>query len=98
MTHPRHTHAYITTASEWLDTRADLTCHWCHAWTSPDLPVGHDHKATVDHLVEVDIAPDIALNTALWVVACWPCNSARGARHVNRKRNRQPARQPSRRW
>ena len=98
MTHPRHTNAYITTAANWLTTRPDLTCHWCHTPTYLDVAAGHPLKATVDHLVEVDTAPELALDTDLWVVACWTCNATRGAQYVNRKRKRQPARPPSRHW
>ena len=97
MTHPRHTNAYITSAAAWLKTQQDLRCHWCHKQTHLNLRVGHPLKATVDHLIEVDTAPELAMNQQLWVVACWTCNATRGARHVNNKRRRQP-RPPSRRW
>jgi hypothetical protein len=97
MTHPRHTNAYITTAAEWLKTRQDLRCHWCHKPTYTNVRAGHPLKATVDHLAEVDAHPELAMNQGLWVVACWTCNAARGARYVNRKRRRQ-SRTPSRQW
>jgi len=96
---PRDTNAYRTLRTQWLDQQTDLTCHWCHQPTSRDLPRAHPRKTTVDHLIEVDLAPDIALDTNLWVVACWTCNSARGARHARTKQRTDPnRRRPSRRW
>ena len=99
MTDPRRTSAYQTARRAWLK-RQPMSCHWCGAEVSDRLPMGHDRKATVDHLHEVDRAPDLALNTQLWVVACWTCNSRRGSRywHDGRGSNTNGLGEPSRDW
>ena len=99
MTDPRGTAAYQRARRTFLATH-DHVCHWCGAHVSDQLPAGHPRKATVDHLHEVDRAPDLALNPQLWVVACWTCNSSRGSRywHDGRGSNTNGLGQPSRDW
>ena len=94
MTHVRQTEAYKVSASAWLK-RQDPTCHWCGRQTSTTLPRGHKLKATVDHLIEVDKDPKVALDRSLWVVACLSCNAKRGSRYRHRRRR---GRAPSRMW
>lgn len=55
-------------------------------------------KATIDHLIEVDLASSLALDVTAWVVACGPCNSSRGASFGNRKPKRSPTSRSSREW
>ncbi len=92
MSNPRGQRKYTEAAAAWLTAQQDLRCHWCHKQTYTDAPRAHPLKATVDHLIEVDTAPDLTLTQGLWVVACWTCNSSRGARYRARKRQRTPSR------
>ena len=82
-THPRKTNAYMSAAVAWLQ-RQPMVCHWCGRPVSTRHKPGHPAKATVDHTIEVDRAASLAMNTELWVVACWGCNSSRGATYGNR--------------
>lgn len=95
----RTSHAYKTARRRWLATAA-RTCHWCGRAVSDDLPAGHRAKATVDHTLEVDRNPTLALDTRLWVVACWECNSRRGSRywHDNRAGEHAGLGETSRDW
>ena len=95
MSNPRSRSAYTKAAAQWL-TQHPNQCHWCHTWTQTNLPVGHPHKATVDHLIEVHRAPQLLLNQQLWVVACWTCNSKRGRNYRTHKQH--PTRNQSRNW
>lgn len=79
-THPRKTNAYMSAAVAWLQ-RQPMVCHWCGRPVSTRHKPGHPAKATVDHTIEVDRAPGLAMNQQLWVVACWTCNSSRGSRY-----------------
>ena len=83
MTDPRKRNAYVIQRKAWLTTQA-MVCHWCGRRVSDQLKPGHPAKATVDHTIEVDRAASLAMNAELWVVACWGCNSARGATYGNR--------------
>ena len=76
----RSTSAYQRARRDWLK-RQPMVCHWCGRAVSDHLKAGHPNKATADHLIEVDRAEGVALNTRLWVVACWGCNSRRGSRY-----------------
>ena len=77
---PRSSWGYRKARAEFL-SRAVPVCHWCGAAVDDRLPAGAARKATVDHTVEVDRAPGLAMDSRLWVVACWGCNSARGSRY-----------------
>ncbi len=50
------------------------TCHWCHRAPSTQA----------DHVIELDRGGD-PFDRLNIVGSCAPCNSARGARYVNRK-------------
>lgn len=86
---PRLTRQYARARKRFLSSQA-LVCHWCGVTVSDALPIGNPRKATVDHLVEVDRAPGVALDPRLWVVACWSCNSARGSQYWHRGRGAEP--------
>lgn len=99
---PRKTRRYQQAADRFLRT-APLVCHWCGVPVLRTVPAAHPLKATVDHLREVDADPAGAYDTSAWVVACWGCNAARGARYRHRRdRATVPAvtsaRPPSRDW
>ena len=85
MSDPRKSRAYQKKRAAFL-AYADPVCHWCQAEVFATAPRSHPRKATVDHLVEVDTAPLLALDTSLWVVACLSCNSSRGSRYAARLR------------
>lgn len=93
MTDPRRTNRYRKARATFLK-RSDKVCHWCGCQVFDTVPTKHPRKATVDHLVEVDRATTLAMDVTLWVVACYKCNSSRGATYGNTKR----ARTPSREW
>lgn len=81
---PRKSREYQQAADRFLRARP-LVCHWCGVSVLRTVPAGHPNKATVDHLVEVDMRPDAALDATLWVVACWTCNTSRGATYRHRR-------------
>lgn len=64
------------------------TCHWCGRTTYPEAPPTYPLKTTIDHLIELDRAPQLSLNTAYWVIACRHCNTSRGATYRNTKPTR----------
>lgn len=98
MPDPRGTAEYQRARRAWL-ARQPLVCHWCGRPVTDTVKAGHPAKATVDHLLEVDRAAPLALDTRLWVVACWTCNSARGATYGNnRPADRNGIGEPSRDW
>jgi 5-methylcytosine-specific restriction endonuclease McrA len=96
---PRKSRAYRDARTKFL-ARSAPVCHWCGVAVSDDLPMGHPRKATTDHTIEVDRAPSLALDTRLWVVACWGCNSKRGSRYWHDGRGSEPSGvgSPSREW
>jgi len=94
MTDPRRTSLYKTKRLEFL-RRSAKVCHWCGCPVSMQLPKAHPLNATVDHLIEVDRAPYLAMDVSNWVVACRRCNSKRGAMYGNAKHARRTA---SREW
>lgn len=97
MPDPRKSRAYQSARADFL-AAAPPYCHWCRVRVYDDVPAGHPLKATVDHRIEVDTAPELALDRSLWVVACGPCNSSRGARFVNARRAGRSGPPPSRDW
>lgn len=99
MTHPRKTGEYKRKRAAFLATHEHV-CHWCGAAVYTSLPRQHPRKATIDHLVEVDLVASMALDESLWVIACHSCNSSRGASYGHGKRaNAKPAtRRASRTW
>ena len=97
MNDPRRTRKYQALRKKFLATRAAI-CYWCGQPVMDSLPKGHPRKATVDHLVEVDAAPALALDTSTWVVACHSCNSKRGTAYRNRRDRTTEQRTPSRKW
>ncbi len=94
MTDPRTTSRYKVKRAQFLKT-SRMICHWCGSPVDTKLPMSHPLKATVDHLVEVDRSPVLALDTRLWVVACARCNFSRGARYGNKTRRQRTS---SRDW
>lgn len=86
MADPRSGRAYRHARATFLANSDGHPCHWCHRPVSTTVPPTHRAYATVDHLIEVDRAPGLALDTDLWVVACYRCNASRGARYGNRRR------------
>lgn len=95
---PRRGAEYRRLRTQFIATRPP-TCHWCGATTSDTLPVGHPRKTTIDHLIEVDRARTLALDTKLWVIACHTCNSSRGSRYKTRNtRHDTGIGTPSRDW
>ena len=92
----------------WARLRAEVlagadTCTACGTWISDDLPPAHPHKATADHIVGLDVRPDLAHDRSNLRPVCWSCNSRRGARYANAKRLRREQAErgepgPSRRW
>ncbi len=97
MTDPRRTNEYRVKRAKFL-AHSDLICHWCGRQTYTSVKPWHPMKATIDHLIEVDLASSLALDTSAWVVACGPCNSSRGASFGNRKPKRSPIARSSREW
>ena len=92
---PRKTSRYQAKRAEFL-RRSRMICHWCGSPVDAKLPMTHPFKATVDHLVEVDREPVLAMDVSLWVVSCAGCNYSRGARYrFKSKPRRRPA---SREW
>lgn len=89
MTDPRKRNVYNVQRKAWLSSQPPV-CHWCGRPVSDQLPAAHPAKATVDHLIEVDRAPTLALDSRLWVVACWACNSSRGSRYWHDGRGAEP--------
>ena len=81
MSDPRRTSAYQRQRRTFL-ARPGLSCHWCGRPVTDQVAKAHPSKATVDHLIEVGKHPQLALDASLWVVACWGCNSSRGARYA----------------
>lgn len=77
---PRSSWRYRQSRAAFL-ARSVPVCHWCGVGVDERLPAGHARKATVDHLLEVDRAPEVALDPRLWVVSCHRCNAARGSRY-----------------
>ena len=71
---PRKTYTYKQLRQTWLKQQPPI-CHWCGRHVSQNLPLGHPLKATLDHLIEVDSNPELALDPQLWVVACHTCNT-----------------------
>lgn len=96
---PRSSRKYRDARAKFL-ARSAPVCHWCGRAVSDDLPMGHPRKATADHLIEVDRAASVALDTRLWVVACHECNSSRGSRYWHATRGSEPSGvgSPSRDW
>ena len=92
---PRSTWAYRRERASFIE-RSDLHCHWCHELTEPTAPKRDRRKTTVDHLIEVDKVPELALDASLWVIACLSCNASRGASYGNRRDAMMT--QPSRVW
>jgi len=92
---PRKTYTYKQLRQTWLKQQPPI-CHWCGRHVSQNLPLGHPLKATLDHLIEVDSNPELALDPQLWVVACHTCNTRRGAHYRNNKHKPTPT--ASRRW
>ena len=77
------------------------TCTRCGTWISDALPPGHRHKATADHIVPLDVRPDLAHDPANLRAVCWSCNSSRGGAYLKAKRaaiRNQGEPPPSRRW
>lgn len=99
MTDPRRTSTYQRARRQFL-ARSALVCHWCGRPVTDKVKAGHPDKATVDHMIEVDRADTLALDTRLWVVACWGCNSERGSRYWHDGAAREPhgLGEPSRDW
>jgi len=98
---PRSGRPYRLARSLFLADADGRPCHWCHRPVSTVVPSTHRAYATVDHLIEVDRAPHLALDVSAWVIACYGCNSSRGARYGNRRRGarrRVDAPRPSRDW
>lgn len=91
---PRKTHEYKIRRRAFLSA-SEPYCHWCGHEVEDDAPLGHPRKATIDHLVEVSRGQADPLDTSLWVIACWRCNSKRGARFGN---GLAPVRRASRAW
>lgn len=90
MSDPRSTYAYQQARAAFLNTHPP-TCHWCGRTVYIDAPPLYPLKATIDHLIEIHRAPQLALDTQHWVIACRRCNTSRGATY----RNTTP---PKRRW
>ena len=95
MTDPRTTSRYKVKRAQFLKS-SRMICHWCGSPVDVTLPMSHPLKATVDHLIEVDKAPILALDVSLWVVACARCNYSRGAQYKHKHKQRR--RMPSREW
>jgi hypothetical protein len=94
---PRKSRRYQELRAEFLATHEPI-CHWCGVRVYAAAPASHPLKATTDHLVEVETAPHLALDTSLWVVSCLGCNSSRGARFGNARRAGRSSPPPSRDW
>lgn len=94
---PRKTRTYQAKRKAFLASH-ELICHWCGKDVYQTVPAGHPNKATVDHGIEVDRAPSLALDVSMWVVACWPCNSGRGADYRTRVKRAGKKAQASRDW
>jgi len=97
MTDPRRTRAYQQARTRFLNTHPPV-CHWCGRDVYATAPKSNPMKATIDHMVEVDQAPHLAMDTSLWVVACLRCNSSRGSRYQSRRDAGQRDRNGSRNW
>lgn len=97
MTDPRRTRAYQSARAKFLASRAPV-CYWCGQPVDDSLPKSDPRKATVDHLIEVDSAPALGMDTSTWVVACLRCNSFRGAQYRNRRDRGPDHRTPTRDW
>lgn len=75
------TRAYIKLRRTWLAANAHRGCAHCHQPVVIGAPNSNPRQATVDHIVEVDLALVDPLDTSYWLVACRGCNSSRGARY-----------------
>ncbi len=103
-TDPRRTAAYQRARAEWL-LYAGSTCHLCGGYVDVTLSGTLPHGPTVEHTVDVVVAPHLAMDRSLWRLAHRRCNSLKGAslggrRLAARKRRTDPPRQsrPSRDW
>ncbi len=94
---PRKSRRYQKLRADFL-ARSDPVCHWCGCQVYVTAPASHPLKATVDHLVEVETAPHLALDVSLWVVSCLSDNTSRGARFGNDRRAGRAGPSPSRDW
>ena len=92
MSDPRDTNRYRKARAEFIK-RNPKVCHWCGCEVFDSVPRQHPRKITVDHLVEVDRASTMAMDSSMWVVSCNKCNSSRGATYGNTKKRRTSSRE-----
>ena len=74
---PRSTYRYRTLRAAWLPNAGDL-CWYCGKHVPRNVDPLHPLSPTVDHAIEVDARPDLALDVRLWRLAHRGCNATRG--------------------
>lgn len=83
---PRRSRTYQRLRAEFLATRPQ-PCWRCDGAIDYDGPPRSKLSATVDHAVEVDSHPELALDPGNFLPAHLDCNSRAGARYGNDKRD-----------
>lgn len=62
-------------------------CWLCGQYVDPRYTYPDSRCASVDHVIEVDKAPHLMYERSNTRLACFGCNSSRGATYGNHKRN-----------
>lgn len=71
--------------------REEPCCRYCGVELLHDVPLGHPDRFTVDHIVPISLAPELALVRANLAGCCHRDNVAKGGRTVEQWRTAEHA-------
>ena len=85
---------YVKRARKHVASMLPAPCWRCGRWLYADEP----QTWVAGHIIERDLAPELAHDPENWAPECRPCSDRSGAVYGNRKRGRAAPPPTSRRW